>query len=93
MIEYEQKDISIFKKVGNHMGFIAHQVKDLFPELPNIVAGEKDALNSEGDIQPQTINSEFTNLYLKAIQELNAKIEAQQAQIDALLVALAKLQS
>ena len=93
MIEYEQKDISIFKKVGNHMGFIAHQVKELFNELPNLVSGEKDALNSEGDLQPQTINSEFTNLYLKAIQELNAKIEAQQAQIDGLLVAMAKLVS
>jgi hypothetical protein len=93
MIEYNQKDISIFKNVGNQFGFIAHQVKDLFPELPNIVAGEKDGLNSEGDIQPQTINSEFTNLYLKAIQELNAKIEAQQAQIDSLLVAMAKLLS
>ena len=93
MIEYEQKDISIFKKVGNHMGFIAHQVKDLFPELPNIVAGEKDALTSEGGIQPQTINSEFTNLYLKAIQELNAKIEAQQKQIDGLVLALSKFMS
>ena len=93
MIEYEQKDISIFKKVGNHMGFIAHQVKDLFPELPNIVAGEKDALTSEGGIQPQTINSEFTNLYLKAIQELNAKIEAQQKQIDGLVLALSKIVS
>ena len=93
MIEYEQKDISIFKKVGNHMGFIAHQVKDLFPELPNIVAGDKDALTSEGGIQPQTINSEFTNLYLKAIQELNAKIEAQQKQIDGLVLALSKFMS
>jgi hypothetical protein len=93
MIEYQQKDISIFKNVGNQFGFIAHQVKDLFPELPNIVAGEKDALTSEGGIQPQTINSEFTNLYLKAIQELNAKIETQQKQIDSLLVAMAKLLS
>jgi hypothetical protein len=82
MIEYEQKDISIFKKVGNHMGFIAHQIKELFQELPNIVSGEKDALNSEGDIQPQTINSEFTNLYLKAIQELNAKVEEQNKRIE-----------
>ena len=93
MIEYEQKDISIFKKVGNHMGFIAHQVKDLFPELPNIVAGQKDALTIDGGIQPQTINNEFTNLYLKAIQELNAKIEAQQKQIDGLVLALSKILS
>ena len=93
MIEYQQKDISIFKNVGNQFGFLAHQVKELFPELDNIVLGEKDALTSENGIQPQTISAEITNLYLKAIQELNAKIEAQQAQIDGLLVAMAKLVS
>lgn len=93
MIEYEQKDISIFKKQGTHHGFIAHQVQALFPELHNIVYGEKDLLTDDGEIQPQTIGAEFTNLYLKAIQELNAKIEAQQKQIDSLLVAMAKLLS
>jgi hypothetical protein len=93
MIEYEMKDISIFKKHGRHHGFIAHQVQELFPELDNIVSGEKDAVNEAGDLQPQTICAEFGNLYLSAIQELNAKIEAQQAQIDGLLVAMAKLVS
>jgi hypothetical protein len=93
MIEYEMKDVGIFKKHGTHHGFIAHQVKDLFPELDNIVSGEKDAVNEAGEIQPQTICAEFGNLYLSAIQELNAKIEAQQAQIDGLLVAMAKLVS
>jgi hypothetical protein len=94
MIEYELKDISIFKKMGRHHGFLAHQLEALFPELPNIVQGEKDAMTEDGkDIQPQTISAEATNLYLSAIQELNAKIEAQQKQIDGLLVAMAKLQS
>lgn len=93
MIEYEHKDISIFKKTGRHHGFIAHEVQELFPELDNIVAGEKDALTDDGLVQPQSIQPEWTNLYLSAIQELNAKIEAQQKQIDGLLVALAKLQS
>lgn len=93
MIEYEFKDISIFKKHGTHHGFYAHQVQELFPELDNIVSGEKDATNEAGKIQPQTICAEFGNLYLSAIQELNAKIEAQQKQIDSLLVAMAKLLS
>jgi hypothetical protein len=82
MIEYEQKNISIFKTMGTHHGFIAHQVQELFPELNNIVYGEKDLLTDDGEIQPQTIGAEFTNLYLKAIQELNAKIEAQQKVIE-----------
>lgn len=100
MIEYEMKDVGIFKKHGRHHGFIAHQVQDLFPELDNIVSGEKDAVNEAGEIQPQSICAEFGNLYLSAIQELNAKveaqqkqIEAQQAQIDGLLVAMAKIVS
>jgi hypothetical protein len=82
MIEYEQKNVSIFKTMGTHHGFIAHEVQELFPELHNIVYGEKDLLTDDGQIQPQTIGAEFTNLYLKAIQELNAKIEAQQKVIE-----------
>jgi len=82
MYEYEHKDISIFKKSGRHHGFIAHEVQELFPELDNIVAGEKDALTDDGLIQPQSIQPEWTNLYLSAIQELNAKIEAQQKVIE-----------
>lgn len=100
MVEYEIKDVGIFKKHGTHHGMMAHQVKELFPELDNIVSGEKDAVNESGEIQPQTICAEFGNLAITAIQELNAKIEAQQkqieaqqAQIDGLLVAMAKLQS
>jgi len=93
MIEYEHKDISIFKKSGRHHGFIAHEVAELFPELDNIVAGEKDALTDDGLIQPQSIQPEWTNLYLSAIQELNAKIEAQQKQIDGLVLALSKIVS
>jgi hypothetical protein len=93
MYEYEHKNISIFKKSGRHHGFIAHEVQELFPELNNIVAGEKDALTDDGLVQPQSIQPEWTNLYLSAIQELNAKIETQQKviedqqrQIDQLLV-------
>jgi hypothetical protein len=94
MIEYELKNISIFTKRGTHHGFLAHQLEALFPELPNIVQGEKDAMTEDGkDIQPQTISAEATNLYLSAIQELNAKIEAQQKQIDSLVLALSKIVS
>jgi hypothetical protein len=56
------------------LGFYAHELKDAFPELDTIVNGEKDAVNENGDIQPQKINPELTHLLMKAIQELNAKI-------------------
>ena len=38
MFNYEMKDISIFKKNGNHLGFYAHELKDAFPELNNNIA-------------------------------------------------------
>ena len=74
MFNYEFKDISIFKKNGSHIGFYAHELKEAFPELNNIVDGEKDALTEDGDIQPQTVNAELTHLLMKAVQELNAKV-------------------
>jgi hypothetical protein len=74
MYNYEMKDISIFKKNGNHIGFYAHELKDAFPELNNIVDGEKDAVTENDDIQPQTITAEFTHLLMRSIQELNAKV-------------------
>ena len=48
MFNYETKDISIFKKKGTQIGFYAHDLKDAFPELNNIVEGEKDAVTEEG---------------------------------------------
>ena len=75
MFCFELKDISIFKKKGTHIGFYAHELEEAFPELNNIVDGEKDAISEEGEIQPQTVTSEFCNVLMKAIQELNAKVE------------------
>ena len=74
MFNYEMKDISIFKKKGTQIGFFAHELKDAFPELNNIVEGEKDELTEDLQIQPQTINAEFTHLLMKAVQELNDKV-------------------
>jgi hypothetical protein len=74
MFNYEFKDIGIFKKNGSHIGFYAHELKDAFPELNNIVDGEKDALTQDNEIQPQTITAEFTHLLMRSIQELNLKI-------------------
>ena len=74
MFNYEMKDIGIFKKNGTQIGFFAHELKDAFSELDNLVDGEKDALTSEGTIQPQIVNAELTHLLMKAIQELNLKV-------------------
>ena len=44
-------------------GFPAHDLQDTFSELNGLVEGERDALTSDGLIQPQIISPEFVNVY------------------------------
>ena len=63
-------------------GFIAHELQDV---VPDCVVGKKDAVNEDGSIKPQQIDTSFLVATLTAaIQELNAKVEAQAATITAL---------
>ena len=63
-------------------GFIAHELAEV---VPDAVTGEKDAVNEDGSIKPQGIDTSFLVATLTAaIQELNAKVEAQAAEIAAL---------
>ena len=76
MTNYEWKNTGIFKKNKiTHLGFFAHNLQDTFPELNGLVEGDRDALTSDGEIQPQTISPELVNVLMKAIQELNEKVE------------------
>jgi hypothetical protein len=63
-------------------GFIAHELQEVFPDA---VAGDKDAVDANGDPLYQNIDQSFLVATLvKAIQELNAKVDAQAAEIAAL---------
>lgn len=63
-------------------GFIAHELQAV---VPDAVTGEKDAVNEDGSINPQGVDTSFLVATLTAaIQELNAKVEAQAAEIAAL---------
>jgi hypothetical protein len=56
-------------------GFIAHELQAI---VPDAVTGEKDALDADGKIKPQGIDTSFLVATLTAaIQELNAKVDAQ----------------
>jgi hypothetical protein len=67
---------------SSSQGFIAHELQAVVPEC---VTGEKDAVNEDGSIKPQGIDTSFLVATLtKAIQELNDKVEAQAAEIKAL---------
>ena len=55
-------------------GFLAHEVSSIVPEA---VTGEKDAVDDDGNIVPQSIDqSKLVPLLVKTIQELEARITA-----------------
>ena len=63
-------------------GFIAHELQEVVPEA---VSGEKDAVNEDGSIKAQGIDTSFLVATLTAaIQELKAIVDAQGAEIAAL---------
>jgi hypothetical protein len=67
---------------SNGQGFIAHELQEFVPEC---VVGEKDAVDTEGNPKYQGIDTSFLVATLTAaIQELNAKVDAQAAEIAAL---------
>ncbi len=64
---------------SNGQGFIAHELQVV---VPDAVTGEKDAVNKDGSIRPQGIDTSYLVATLTAaIQELNAKVEAQAVRI------------
>jgi hypothetical protein len=63
-------------------GFIAHELAEVIPQA---VHGEKDAVKEDNSIDPQGVDaSHLVAMLTAAIQELNAKVDAQAAEISAL---------
>jgi hypothetical protein len=61
-------------------GFIAHELAEV---VPDCVSGEKDAVDAEGNPRYQGIDTSFLVATLTAaIQELNAKVTALEAQLE-----------
>jgi hypothetical protein len=65
-------------------GFIAHELQSV---VPDCVVGEKDALNADGSIKPQGIDTSFL------VATLTAAIQEQQALIQDLTTRLAALEA
>jgi hypothetical protein len=62
-------------------GFIAHELAEV---VPDAVIGEKDAVNEDGSIKPQGIDTSFLVATLTAaIQELKAEVDSLRAQVEA----------
>ena len=71
MFDYEHKNIGGFKNTGNHIGFYAHELQELFSEYPKIVFGVKDDVDENGEIKIQTIDTTTLNyLLMRSIQEM-----------------------
>jgi len=67
---------------SNGEGFIAHELAEV---CPGAVTGEKDAVDAEGNIVPQGIDTSFLVATLTAaIQELKAELDTAKARIAAL---------
>ena len=63
-------------------GFLAHEVSSIVPEAIN---GEKDAVDKNGNIEPQSIDqSKLVPLLTKALQEAMTRIETLEAKVTAL---------
>ena len=63
-------------------GFLAHEVSDIVPEA---IGGEKDAVDKDGNIQPQRIDqSKLVPLLTKSLQEALARIDTLEAEVKVL---------
>ena len=59
-------------------GFLAHEVESIVPQA---ISGAKDAIDADGNIDPQCIDhSKLVPLLVKTIQELEARITALEAE-------------
>jgi hypothetical protein len=71
-------------------GFIAHELDEV---VPGCVTGEKDAVDKNGDIQPQGIDTSFLVATLTAaLQETKALIDTQAETINALTARIVALE-
>jgi len=67
---------------SNGQGFIAHELQEV---VPDAVTGEKDAVNEDGSIKPQGIDTSVLVATLTAaLQELKAELDVCKAEIAAL---------
>jgi hypothetical protein len=68
-----------WKAGGSSQGFIAHELQAV---VPDCVVGDKDEVDADGNIKPQGVDTSFLVATLTAaIQELNAKVDAQAVRI------------
>ena len=77
--------------IGREFGLIAHEAQAVFPD---IVSGEKDAVDEDGDMEIQGIDyAQLSTILVKAIQEQQAIIEEQKTALEALTARVSALEA
>ena len=67
---------------SNGEGFLAHELAEV---VPIAVTGQKDAVNDDGSINPQSVDlSKVVPILVAAIQELSAKVKTLEAKVQIL---------
>lgn len=78
--------------VASKTGVIAHEIQGNLNSFPHLVTGEKDAVDSQGKIIPQSIDyQELTIILMKGIQELKEENEQMKLQIQELFTLVQSL--
>jgi hypothetical protein len=82
----------MWKETGDAgQGFIAHELQEV---IPDAVTGEKDAVNEDGSIKPQGVDTSFLVATLTAaIQELKAELDTVKATVEAQAAEIAALKN
>jgi hypothetical protein len=77
------KEFRVGNAIDKSIGFIAHELQEYYPQA---VSGQKDAIDKDGKPIYQGVDySQLTGLLVKAIQELNQKVNDQQQTINSLI--------
>jgi hypothetical protein len=75
MYRYDTFPYKSMPAMKNKIGFLAHEVQSLFPDIPNLIENEKDAVDSTNNPLLQLFNEkELLMLVLKGLQEAREEI-------------------
>ena len=92
LYEYNLKDDRRSEKL-NHIGVLAHELQEKFPEINSLVTGKKDEVDEKGEEIRQSVSTEISYVLIKALQEQNEIIKKLQNQIDDLQNQINKLKN
>lgn len=78
MYQFDMIEHQCFQPVLNKVGFVAHEVQNLFPDIPNLITNNKDEVDPvTSEIKLQRYDEkELIMLLLKGLQEAKAEIDS-----------------